>query len=183
MRRWPLAVTLLLAACARPDQLAVPETGRSAAVSAPPSSTAPPVPQCIDGTEISAGETDAAMGLRAVGIRLRNCGPKPYAVDGYPDLKLLGDDRKPLDVRVLHGVGEVATIDHWAVGPKPITVAPGESVTALLVWRNLTTDAEKIATGAYAYVAPATGQPRHTVPLHVDTGNTGKVAVSPWTQN
>ncbi|MDI6101768.1 DUF4232 domain-containing protein [Actinoplanes sp. NEAU-A12] len=181
--RWPLAAVLLLAACARPDQIVTPETGRSAAVSAPPSSPAPPAPRCIGGVEITLGETSAAMGLRATGIELRNCGTAPYTVEGYPDLELLDDDRKPLDVRVLHGVAEVAMIEHWAVEPKPITVAPGERVRALLVWRNLTTEAEKIATGAYVHVAPATGQPRHIVAHHVDTGNTGKAAVSPWVRD
>jgi hypothetical protein len=182
LARLPLAAVLLMAGCARPVQVAVPETGRSepAPVIAPSGSPPPPVSRCVGGVEISAGETEAAMGLRAVGIVLRNCGTQPYTVDGYPDLELLGDDREPLDVRVLHGVGEVAVIDRWAVEPEPVTLPPGGAVRALLVWRNLTTEAEKTATGAYVLVAPAPGRPRHTVALHVDTGNTGKVALSPW---
>ncbi|MDI6105885.1 DUF4232 domain-containing protein [Actinoplanes sp. NEAU-A12] len=73
-------------------------------------------------------------------------------------------------------------IDRWAVEPKRVTVEPGGSVMAVLVWRSLTTDAETVATGAYVRVAPSAGQPRQTVALHVDTGNTGKVAVSPWAE-
>lgn len=184
--RWPLLTVLLVAACARPGTVPTPpEIGRSPSASAPPpsprtTSPAPLKPRCVDGVEISAGETSAAMGLRATGIELRNCGKKRYTVNGYPVLDVLGDNRKKLDLRILHGVSEVATIDHWNVPPKRITVDPGESVTAVLVWRNLTTDAEKALTGAYLSVARADGEPRHTIAHPVDAGNTGKVAVSPW---
>ena len=183
--RWPLLTVLLVAACAQPGTGPTPPgTGRSTPPSATPSlrttSPPPPKPRCVDGVEISAGETDGAMGLRATGIKLRNCGKKRYTVDGYPALDVLGEDRKPLKLRVLHGVSEVAMIDQWNVRPKRITVEPGESVTAVLVWRNLTTDAEKAVTGAYLSVARADGEPRHRIPYSVDAGNTGKVAVSPW---
>jgi hypothetical protein len=57
----------------------------------------------------------------------------------------------------------------------------GGTVVAVLVWRNLTTDAATVAKGAYLSVAPAAGRPRHTLTLAVDPGNTGRLAVSPWT--
>jgi len=185
VNRWPLLAVLMVAACARPGSVPLPpETGRSTSASVPPSpratSPAPLKPRCVDGVEISAGETSAAMGLRATGIELRNCGKKRYTVNGYPALDVLGDDRKKLDLRVLHGVSEVAMIDQWNVPPKRINLEPGESVTAVLVWRSLTTDAEEARTGAYLSVARADGEPRHTITHPVDAGNTGKVAVSPW---
>jgi hypothetical protein len=142
--------------------------------------TADPVPQCIDGLKIFIAGQDAASGLRAVGLELRNCGGKPYRMKGFPDLEILDEDRKPLGVNVLHGVGEVTALPPWEVEPKDVTIAPGESVTALLVWRNLTTDAETVAVGEFVSVAAATGLPRHVLALHVDAGNTGKVAISPW---
>ncbi|WP_433794651.1 DUF4232 domain-containing protein [Actinoplanes sp. CA-252034] len=180
-----LIVSMLLSGCAAPGTVPVPETGRSTAArpapSASPARAPDPVPRCVDGREISVGEGDAASGLRAVGIQLRNCGTKPYQIMGYPDLGVLDEDRKPLDLRVLHGVGEVTALPPWQVEPKRLTVAPGESVTALLVWRNLTTDAETVAVGEFVSVAETTGQPRHVLALNVDAGNTGKVAISPWT--
>lgn len=183
--RWPLLAVLLAAACAGPGTVPTPpETGRSFSASAPPPdprrSPAPPKPRCVKGVEISVEETSAAMGLRATGIRLRNCGKKRFTVNGYPALDVLGENRKKLNLRVLHGVSEVAMIDEWNVPPKRITVEPGETVAAVLVWRSLTTAAEEALTGDYVSVARADGETRHTIAHLVDAGNTGKVAVSPW---
>ncbi|MEU8656409.1 DUF4232 domain-containing protein [Actinoplanes philippinensis] len=181
----PIVALVLLSACAPPGTVPVPETGRSTPARPVPSASAvrlpDPVPRCVDGREISVGEGDAASGLRAVGIRLRNCGGDAYQIMGYPDLGVLDEDRKPLDLRVLHGVGEVTALPPWQVEPKRLTVEPGETVHALLVWRNLTTDAETVAVGEFVSVAEKTGQPRHVLALHIDAGNTGKVAISPWT--
>jgi hypothetical protein len=184
-RVWSLAALLLLTACAAPGTVPESETGRPVPVQpAPPVSTSatPPLPEprCVNGLHVSVGEADAASGLRAVGIELTNCGTKPYQIEGYPDLAVLDEDREPLDVRVLHDVGEVTALPPWEVQPERETIAPGESVTALLVWRNLTTDAETVAVGEFVRVAAAAGDPRHVLPLHVDAGNTGKVAISPW---
>ncbi|MEU4619680.1 DUF4232 domain-containing protein [Actinoplanes sp. NPDC023801] len=150
---------LMVAGCARPGTVPEPGTGRSS----------PPLPV-----------TSAAMGLRATGLHLRNCGRKPLTVEGYPALELLDEDRKRLDVRVVQGVREVARIDHWEVEPRRETVEPGESLVSVLVWRNLTTDGATIVTGEFLSVAPSGGLPGHTLALHVDAGNTGKVAVAPW---
>ncbi|MFD1373856.1 DUF4232 domain-containing protein [Actinoplanes sichuanensis] len=178
-----LLTALSLTGCAAPG--ATPETGRSTPARPAPSPsvtrTADPVPRCIDGLEISIGGKDAASGLRAVGLDLRNCGGKPYQIKGYPVVKILDEDRRPLELRVLHGVGEVATLPPWQVEPKQVTIAPGASATALLVWRNLTTDAETVAVGRFVRVAPGDGRAEHLLALHVDAGNTGEVAISPWT--
>jgi hypothetical protein len=182
--RWPLIVLALLAGCAAPGTKPEPETGRSTPARPVPSASVTrgpdAAPRCVDGLEISVGEADAASGLRAVGLRLRNCGGKPYQIKGYPELTLLDEDREPLDVRVLRGVGEVTALPPWQVEPEQETVAPGASVTALLVWRNLTTDAETVAVGEFVSVAAGAGQSRHLLALHIDAGNTGKVAISPW---
>ena len=50
----------------------------------------------------------------------------------------------------------------------------------MLLWRNLTTVAGTAVTGEYVRVAPAAGQPAHTIPLTIDAGNTGRVAISAW---
>ncbi|PWK49048.1 DUF4232 domain-containing protein [Actinoplanes xinjiangensis] len=178
------AVLLLAGGCAAPGTVPEPETGRSTPARPAPSVSVTrspdPVPRCIDGLEISVGEGDAASGLRVVGLQLRNCGGKPYRIKGYPELSILDEDRKPLDVRVLRGIGEVTALPPWEVQPKQETLAPGESVRALLAWRNLTTDAETVAVGEFVSVAAGAGQSRHLLALHIDAGNTGKVAISPW---
>lgn len=189
--RWLAVSVIVLAGCAR-----VPATenpGRPGVTAAPPtaapgtpspSTASASVPQCLDpGVGLSVGEVDGAMGLRAVGITLRNCGAKTYRADGYPVVEVLDEHRKVLPVSVLNGTDNVARIDRFAGPPKPIDVPPGGSVVAVLVWRNLTTDAATVAKGAYVRVAPADGQPPHTLALYVDPGNTGKLAVSPWTHS
>lgn len=162
---------------ARPD-VSIPPAS-SPASSPVPLETAGPA--CLaPGVELSVGEVDAAMGLRAVGLTLRNCGTAVYVADGYPVLDLLDADHHRLDVEVLNGTATVATIERWDVPPKRLTIPPGGTAVAALVWRNLTTDAATVAKGAYLSVAAAAGQPRHTLPLDVDPGNTGRLAVSPW---
>ncbi|MEV4517589.1 DUF4232 domain-containing protein [Dactylosporangium sp. NPDC049525] len=147
-----------------------------------PSDAVVPTPACLaPGVALSVGEVDAAMGLRAVGLTLRNCGTATYTVNGYPAVDVLGADRSVLDVAVLDGTSNVATIERYDVPPRRVDVPPGGTAVAVLVWRNLTTDAATVAKGAYLSVAPAKGQPRHTLTLMVDPGNTGKLAVSPWT--
>jgi hypothetical protein len=158
-------------------------TAAPSQTTAAPSPTAPEgsTPQCLDpGVEVSVGEVDGALGLRAVGITLRNCGAGNYSVDGYPVIEVLDADRTVLAVTVYHGTENVSRIERYAGPPKRIDVAPGGSVVAVLVWRNVTTDAATVAKGAYVRVAPAGGQPPHTLALDVDPGNTGKLAVSPW---
>jgi hypothetical protein len=190
--RWvTLAATAVLAGCgttpAHPDAPAAARPDVSFAATAPAPSSSPsevttPSPACLaPGVALSVGEVDAAMGLRAVTLTLRNCGTATYSVNGYPAVDVLDDARAVLDVAVLDGTSNVSTIERFNNPPKRVDVKPGGTAVAVLVWRNLTTDAATVAKGAYLSVAPAQGQPRHTLALFVDPGNTGKLAVSPWT--
>ncbi|HWS39621.1 MAG TPA: DUF4232 domain-containing protein [Actinoplanes sp.] len=174
MRRIALLLLVpVLAACSwRPFQYR-PEEPAEKKSPAPVVSAAPP---CLHGARITVGETDGAMGLRAVGIELHNCGRQAFDVDGYPVVEVLDADRVRLDVRAIHGVEETG---QGAVKPERVTVQPGESARASLVWRNVTTG--EAVTGAFLSVAAAGGQPRHEVPIVVDVGSTGRVSVGPWT--
>jgi hypothetical protein len=182
--RWLTLAAVLLLGCGT-----IPAPSSRPGVSAPPPTPTPwpstetaLLPQCLDpGVELSVGEGNGAMGLRAVGITLRNCGTQVYTVHGYPVLDVLDADRNVLDVTVVQGISSIVHVERYAGPPKRIDVPPGGKVSAMLVWRNLTTDAATVAKGEYLSVAPASGQPRHTLPLNVDPGNTGRVAVSPWT--
>ncbi|MEV0135563.1 DUF4232 domain-containing protein [Dactylosporangium sp. NPDC050688] len=167
-------------AAARPD-VSVPEVVPTP-LPATPSALVDTAPQCLaPGVALSVGEVDAALGLRAVGITLRNCGTATYTVQGYPAVDVLDADRKVLDVTVLDGTSNVATIERYDAPPERLAVPPGGTAVAVLVWRNLTTDAATVAKGAYVSVAPVDGQARHVLALSVDPGNTGRLAVSPWT--
>jgi hypothetical protein len=187
--RWLLLTILLLAGCgggSSDTDVLRPGAYNPAATSTPtaaPSSPAVPVPRCLaPGVEISVGEGDGAMGLRAVPIELRNCGSEPYVANGFPVLDVLDADRHVLKVAVLHGTEHISLMEKYPGTPKRIVVAPGQTVTSALVWRNLTTVGETVQNGEYLSVSPAAGQPRHLLALHVDLGNTGRVALSPWTR-
>jgi hypothetical protein len=177
---------LLLTGCA--SETHEPDVLRPAAAPAPVyssavASTDPPAPaaRCLDpGVEISIGDGDAATGLRFVGITLRNCRTRPYTVKGYPAATLLDAAQRTLPVRVVNGVDHVSLMPPYDKPPQRLVLAPGQTARAVVVWRNLTTDEATIVTGEYLRVAGARGQPTHLVALHVDLGNTGVLALSPW---
>jgi hypothetical protein len=182
---------LLLAGCA--TEKPKPDVLRPAAEPAPvhPSTVAPtdpsspaPAVRCLDpGVEISVGDSDAAMGLRLVGITVRNCRTGPYTVMGYPAATLLDADQRSLPIRVVNGVDQVSLLPPYDKPPRRLVLAPGQAATAVVVWRNLTTDEATIVTGEYLRVAGAPGQPTHLLAVHVDLGNTGILALSPWARS
>ncbi|MCT2587077.1 DUF4232 domain-containing protein [Actinophytocola gossypii] len=182
MRRvlWGVLVAAVLAGCTGQAPRALPP--RAAA----PSSEPPAAAECTaDGVAFSLGGADAAMGVRVLNVEIVNCGAEPVTVDGYPSLRLFdGEQEDPLAVRVTHGSSAVATVPALDVPPTPVTLAPGESAWAGLVWRNLVTDATVPATTAVALdVALSQGTDWHQVPLHpttIDLGNTDTIGLGPW---
>ncbi|MDW4908991.1 DUF4232 domain-containing protein [Streptomyces sp. ADMS] len=147
-----------------------------------PASEAPTAPGTCpaSGIRVSADEGDAAMGLRVVGLRLDNCGTRAYTVEGYPLLELLDNDLKRVDgVEILDGSGEITTGAGPDKRPRPVTLSPGESATAGLVWRN-TTEFGTPVTVLYVRVRAKTGADPVTVTPNLDLGTTGKLGVRPW---
>ncbi|MBQ0906468.1 DUF4232 domain-containing protein [Micromonospora sp. U21] len=183
-----VAMVLALAACAPADHRGQAGDGPSA----PPQLTATPSPTpsayvsppfwCPEsGARIRSRGSDAAMGLRALGLELVNCGDRPYRIKGYPALRVLDEDRKAIILRVLPGAKEITP--GFDQPPREITLAPGDRAVATVLWRNLVTDATVPATnGEYLRVAPAAGQPAEDVDPDgpVDVGNTGRIGVSAW---
>ncbi|MFH8349062.1 DUF4232 domain-containing protein [Streptomyces sp. NPDC018045] len=140
-----------------------------------PSRTAPACPE--DGVVIKGSRVDAAMGTRAMGITLTNCGKRPYQVNGYAGVRVLDEDRKPLDVQVDHGSDVVDD-----VGPETVTLRPGEHVRAVLMWRNRVTDVTGPAVnGAFLALTPAEGGGRpQLVRELIDLGTTGELGITAW---
>jgi hypothetical protein len=133
-----------------------------------------------------AGEIDAAMGLRAMGVDLVNCGTGTIALNGYPGVRLSGADGRRIKFSLKHGVRAVAMIEEWEDAPEKVTLRPGESAVSLLVWRNITeATPEGPATATGLEMAVADGEPYHAVPMQntIDLGTTAKLAVSPWRRN
>ncbi|GAA3903321.1 DUF4232 domain-containing protein [Streptomyces lacrimifluminis] len=132
------------------------------------------------GIRVSADEGDAAMGLRVVGLHLDNCGTRDYTVEGYPLLKLLDNDRKPVNgIKILDGSSEITTGAGPDNQPRPVTLAPGESATAGLVWRNTTTSGTPVNV-PYVQVRAMPDAAPVTVTPNLDLGTTGKLGVRPW---
>ena len=136
------------------------------------------------GPLISLGKTDAAMGLRVIPIHLANCGDAPLTVTGYPALRVLDEDHQLVDAKVDNGADSVALVPSLQQPPTMFTLAPGQQAEASVLWKNRVTDSTVVATtGTYFDVAPVSGQPWQTRKPDgpIDLGNTGKLAVSPWT--
>lgn len=155
---------------------------RIAEVRSVPADEAPyshgPCPE--SGLRVYADDGDAAMGLRVVSVHLENCGTRPYALHGYPEVRLYDEDHAPVDgVRILRDGSSVA-LATGADGPAlPLTVAPGESAWAGLVWRN-TVEAGTPVHAPYARVRVKSGADWVMVVPELDLGTTGKLAVGPW---
>ncbi|MEV0661460.1 DUF4232 domain-containing protein [Actinomadura luteofluorescens] len=165
---------------------AEPATGPVAAAPASPTlpavqrqpSPPPPAPCTPEGIAVSMNEPDAAMGLRAARIVLRNCGSRPYRLNGYPALRVLDEKRQPFDVTTVRSTRQVED-----AGPKPLAIRPGRTAEFVIVWRNTVTDANTVAVaGKYLEVRPAPGRPVVVVPANgpIDLGTTGRLEGTAW---
>ncbi|MFJ8139639.1 DUF4232 domain-containing protein [Streptomyces sp. NPDC096013] len=147
-----------------------------------PSREAPAAPGACpaSGIRVSADRGDAAMGLRVVGLHLDNCGTRDYSVDGYPVLELLDDDLRHIDgVKILDGGGGIAPggVDDKPAGP--VTLKPGQSALATLVWRN-TTQFGTAVNVPYVRVQAKAGAAPVIVTPNLDLGTTGELGVTAW---
>ncbi|WP_238020005.1 DUF4232 domain-containing protein [Dactylosporangium sp. AC04546] len=140
-----------------------------------------PRPTCVGGLSVTVGGFDAAMGLRALGIRLTNCGSSGYRIRGEPTVRLLDAERKPFEITV--NAAEAPALPDQYQGPAPeIVLAPGESAAAMVLWRNTLTDYTTATMGTYLEVVPGPGQAPQLLTERgpYDTGNTARLRVSHW---
>lgn len=155
----------------------------------PPAAAVPPAPSASvpgagcpsTGLRVSTGMVTAAMGLRAMTVTLTNCGGSDRKVEGYPDVRVRGADRKPMQVTVLKGPGPITTLDD--PGPHPVPLKPGESAYSVFVWRYSAVDAATLdGSGVYVEIAPAAGTAPQTVMPDggLDIGDTGLLGTIAW---
>ncbi|WP_262282819.1 DUF4232 domain-containing protein [Micromonospora sp. MA102] len=174
-----LAGVALVAACAPAP---TPHPVSAPAPPTPAPRTSPPPPACPpDGIRITELGVSAAMGLRAMGLELVNCGDRPYELRGYPAPRLRDADGDPIAVQIIPGARPITS--GFDQPPARLILRPGERAGAALLWRNLVTDASVVASnGAHLDVAPLPGRPAHPVELDgpIDLGNTGRLGVSAW---
>ncbi|MEU5669787.1 DUF4232 domain-containing protein [Micromonospora sp. NPDC047753] len=181
-----VATTLVLGGCTRDHEgqggdPSGPPPAASRSEAGPTASTEPPAGCPASGVRIRSTGGDAAMGLRALGLELVNCGERPYQLNGYPVLHVFDEAREPVMLRVVNGAKEITS--GFDQPPRQVTLAAGERATAVVLWRNLATDSTVVATnGEFLTVAPAAGQPAEEVDPDgpIDLGNTGRIGVSAW---
>ncbi|MEW1550590.1 DUF4232 domain-containing protein [Streptomyces tsukubensis] len=140
----------------------------------------PPGPCPRSGVRVTTDQGESAMGLRAVGVRLENCGTRPYVLDGYPRVTPLDEQHRPLTgIRVLRGGGEIST-GLGTASPRRFSLAPGEAARSSLMWRNTHEGFGEAANGPYVrLVAKPGASPVMLVP-ELDLGTTGKLGVAAW---
>ncbi|MFG2006766.1 DUF4232 domain-containing protein [Spirillospora sp. NPDC048911] len=179
-----LIVLLALTACEGEKAAAPPgDSGRSDR----PTASASPAPADLttcpkSGIALWIGETSAAMGLRSMNVELYNCGGRNRVLKGYPQIKLLDVDRRPIKASAKPGSSSVATVDSYDRPPRRVTLKPGEVASAGVLWRNLVTgDAAEAVTAEFMEIAPLPGEPTDQLPgVGIDLGTTRKVGIGPW---
>ncbi|KFZ77694.1 hypothetical protein ED92_38225 [Amycolatopsis sp. MJM2582] len=131
---------------------------------------------CLDtGVTVKSGPVEAALGHRAVVLTLTNCGTTPRTLTGYPEIRLLDKEKRPMNVAVEHGTSYMA-IDP---GVSPQTVQPGGTLLSVVSWSNTVTVGSPEA-GAYVTVAAAKGEPEQRITVDTDLGTTGKLTLTAW---
>ncbi|MFF8552364.1 DUF4232 domain-containing protein [Streptomyces sp. NPDC015501] len=126
-----------------------------------PGPTAAPAGKCpASGVVVDMGPVETAMMHRAVVLTLTNCGREPYAVDGYPGVRALGEDGRPLPVKV----NEDGSYFGGDPGPKKVLLDPGDTVKSILAWVS-TPEGGDLVEGDALAVSAAPGLPGRVFPL------------------
>jgi hypothetical protein len=140
-----------------------------------PATDRPEEPACPEtGFHVTVTQGSAAMGIRSVGIELVNCGTEDIAINGYPVIGIPGVE---IDVRE----GSDTLQDP---GPTPLTLAPGDTVSAGMLWRNRVESADEgdVVNATEINVGYAEGSPMETVTPEspIDLGTTREIEVTAW---
>ncbi|MFI1934954.1 DUF4232 domain-containing protein [Streptomyces sp. NPDC020330] len=130
------------------------DTAQTAPTSAPPG-------KCpASGAVVDMGPVETGMMHRAVVLTLTNCGREPYAVDGYPSVRALGEDGRGLPVKV----NEDGSYFGGDPGPKKVLLDPGRTVKSILAWVS-TPEGGDLIEGDALEISAAPGLPARVFPL------------------
>lgn len=139
-----------------------------------PATDQPAEPECSEGFHVTVTQGSAAMGIRSGGIELVNCGTEDIAINGYPVIEIPG-----VEIEVREGSDTLQD-----PGPSAITLAPGDSVSAGMLWRNKVESAEEsdVVNATEINVGYAEGSPMETVNPEspIDLGTTRDLEVTAW---
>lgn len=131
-----------------------------------------------EGFRVTVSQGSAAMGIRTMGIDLVNCGTEHIEVNGYPRLQVLVDG-SPIAVEVKEGSDTMQD-----PGPTPITIAPGDTVHAGMLWRNRVESADEgdVVDATELNIGYSDDSPLQTVTPEssVDLGTTRELELTAW---
>ncbi|PRY51051.1 uncharacterized protein DUF4232 [Geodermatophilus tzadiensis] len=154
----------------------VPPAFPTASGPAPAPSPSPVAPVCSPlGLSVTAGEVDAALGHRAVVLTVTNCGSEPREVTGYPDVAVLDASGAPVPFTVAHDSSYTVRDP----GPVPPVLQPGRQAVTGVSW-SATVTAGGPTEGQALRVVPVPGDVAQVLPVWVDAGTTGEIAVAAW---
>jgi hypothetical protein len=119
---------------------------------------------------------EAALGHRAVVIKLTNCRSNVMTVNGYPDVTVLDGKRMSMDVTVTRGTSYMA-IDP---GPTTIHLRKGETAMAAVSWSNTVELGKDTAEGTYLSIASRAHDKPIIWPVVTDIGTTAKLTLTAW---
>lgn len=125
---------------------------------------------------ITVGEVEAALGHRAVVLKLTNCRARTLTLDGYPEVAVLDAKRNKMKISVAHDSSYMATDP----GPARIRLGKGESALAAVSWSNTVEVYGGAVTDTYLSVARGKGDTPIVWPVVTDIGTTGKVELTAW---
>ncbi|WP_240529194.1 DUF4232 domain-containing protein [Streptomyces antioxidans] len=129
-------------------------------------------PGTLKGTLDSAGTSQAEMNHRGTFLKVTNTGDETCVISGYAGLALEGAGHTAIKTTTRHGSTYFATDP----GTHPITLAPGKSAWADLVW---TTTGADTAHAKYLQISPTGSNSHSTVTFSKDLDN-GTLSLTAW---
>ncbi|GAB3817815.1 hypothetical protein GCM10028799_22790 [Kribbella italica] len=141
-----------------------------------PIPTPPPKVCPASGAQVTVGPVEAALGHRAVVLKVTNCRARTLTLNGYPAVAVLDYGRKPLGITVAHDSSYMA-IDP---GPARLRLAKGQTALSVVAWSNTVADGPDPETGQFLKVAASKGDAQAVWPVVTDLGTTGKLEVTAW---
>ncbi|AGP56842.1 DUF4232 domain-containing protein [Streptomyces rapamycinicus] len=129
-------------------------------------------PGTLRGALDSAGTSQAEMNHRGTFLKVTNTGDETCVISGYAGLALEGAGHTAIKTTARHGSTYFATDP----GTHPITLAPGKSAWADLVW---TTTGAGTAHAKYLQISPTGSNSHSTVAFNQDLDN-GTLSLTAW---
>ncbi|WP_262706135.1 MULTISPECIES: DUF4232 domain-containing protein [Streptomyces] len=129
-------------------------------------------PGTLRGTLDSAGTSQAGMNHRGTFLKVTNTGDETCVISGYAGVALEGAGHTAIKTTARHGSTYFATDP----GTHPITLAPGKSAWADLVW---TTTGAGTAHAKYLQISPTGSNSHSTVAFNQDLDN-GTLSLTAW---